>query len=92
MADAKIGEFKCETKKIHKSWEVEKWNDGEACVEICENLAKQHGPGCCEARHRADFTKAFCIFTAHPYVRIAIFVKPKTLKNCIQNCLNFIVL
>ena len=62
MADAKIGEFKCETKKIHKSWEVEKWNDGEACVEICENLAKQHGPGCCEARHRADFTKAFCIF------------------------------
>ena len=31
--------------------------------------------------------RSFLFFTVHPYVRMAIIVKPKTRKNCTKNCL-----
>ena len=62
MAATEIGKSSCETMKIKKTWYVEQWDDGEACVEKCENLVEQYGSGCCEARARADFTEALCFF------------------------------
>ena len=62
MAAAKLGDFRCDTEKIRITWIEEQWDDGEACVEKCENLARQHGSRCCEARPRADFTETYCVF------------------------------
>ena len=62
MAAAKVGDFRCERKKIDILWKEEQWDDGEACVEKCENLARQHGSGCCEARPRDLVTTAYCVF------------------------------
>ena len=62
MAATEIGKSSCTTKKIKKYWYVEQWEDGEACVAKCENLAKQHGPGCCEAQHLDGMTRAYCTF------------------------------
>ena len=59
MAAAKVGEYRCEPKLDY--WSVHgEWNDGNGCVAKCQELAKDHGGGCCEARRR-DYG-AYCRF------------------------------